>query len=254
MAFSSGVFSNLYDWTVDKANSIKIQASRMQAEFADIATALSTCVLKDGTQTLTADLPMNSHKLTGLAAGSASGDSMRYEQIPGEVLATGAMASASVLTFALTGAWDVYEITLSKFQPGASGAYPVLQVSTDSGVSYKSGASDYRYNHWVVLDSAASGAVGFTAANGIAIGDTTGVLTAGSNGLYRISIANASETGYTKPVQLMYTSRRVTTTNVTTGIGSGMYVTDSNPITHVKILLNSGGVFTCNYTLVGRHN
>ena len=50
---------------------------------SDIATALTNCITRDGQSTPSADLPMNSHKLTGLAAGSSSGDSVRYEQITG---------------------------------------------------------------------------------------------------------------------------------------------------------------------------
>ncbi|MDO8703309.1 MAG: hypothetical protein Q7J84_00035 [Sulfuricaulis sp.] len=38
-------------------------------------------MLKDGTQTLTANIPMGGFKLTGLAAGSATGNSLRYEQL-----------------------------------------------------------------------------------------------------------------------------------------------------------------------------
>lgn len=47
----------------------------------DLATGLSNCVTKDGQQTVTANIPMASFKLTGLAAGTANGDSVRFEQI-----------------------------------------------------------------------------------------------------------------------------------------------------------------------------
>ena len=57
MAFSSGTFSRLYDWTDDRDNGIKIRADRMDQEFDGIATGLSTCLLKDGTQTATAKIP-----------------------------------------------------------------------------------------------------------------------------------------------------------------------------------------------------
>lgn len=48
---------------------------------SDIATALTNCVTRDGQSTPSADLPMNSHKLTGLSAGTSNGDSVRYEQL-----------------------------------------------------------------------------------------------------------------------------------------------------------------------------
>jgi hypothetical protein len=47
----------------------------------DIATALTNCLTRDGQSTPSANLPMNSKKLTGLAAGTSAGDSVRYEQL-----------------------------------------------------------------------------------------------------------------------------------------------------------------------------
>lgn len=48
----------------------------------DIATALTTCVTRDGQSPPTANLPMGSFKITGLAAATANGDAVRYEQVP----------------------------------------------------------------------------------------------------------------------------------------------------------------------------
>lgn len=45
---------------------------------ADIATALSTAMYKDGQQTVTANIPMGGFKLTGLGAPSTAGDALRY--------------------------------------------------------------------------------------------------------------------------------------------------------------------------------
>jgi len=49
----------------------------------DLATGLSNAVTRDGQSPPTADLPMSSHKLTGLAAGTGAGDSVRFDQLPG---------------------------------------------------------------------------------------------------------------------------------------------------------------------------
>lgn len=54
---SSGVFSRVHDFTDNRDNGIRIQASRMDAEMDGIATGLSTALLKDGTQTATAKIP-----------------------------------------------------------------------------------------------------------------------------------------------------------------------------------------------------
>lgn len=58
-----------------------INSTKYNAVVNDIASALSTAICKDGQTTVSANLPMNSKKLTGLAAGAAAGDSLRYEQL-----------------------------------------------------------------------------------------------------------------------------------------------------------------------------
>lgn len=47
---------------------------------SDIATALTQSLSQDGQTPVTANLPMGGFKLTGLAAGTTAGDSVRYEQ------------------------------------------------------------------------------------------------------------------------------------------------------------------------------
>lgn len=80
MSFSGGVFSINTSGQPVVTNTV-ISSTAFNLLTADLATGLSTCMLKDGTQTITANIPMSSFKFTGLAAGSASGDSVRYEQV-----------------------------------------------------------------------------------------------------------------------------------------------------------------------------
>ena len=80
MAFSSGTFS-LYTPGNPVVTGTTIQSSWANNTLSDIATGLTTCVLKDGTQTITANIPMAGFKFTGLGAGSTAGDSLRYEQL-----------------------------------------------------------------------------------------------------------------------------------------------------------------------------
>ena len=85
MAFAAGVY------TLPAGNPVvsgtTIQSSWANTTLSDIATALSTCVLKDGTQTLTANIPMSNFKLTGLGAGTASTDSVRLGQLQNSTVA-----------------------------------------------------------------------------------------------------------------------------------------------------------------------
>lgn len=81
MPFSSGTFTRVHDWTDDRDNGVKIRADRMDEEFDGIATALTACLLKDGTQTVTANIPMAGFKITGLGNATASGDAVHYGQL-----------------------------------------------------------------------------------------------------------------------------------------------------------------------------
>lgn len=77
----SGTFTRVYSWTNDAANSINITASRMDTEDNGFATGLSDCVTRDGQSPWTANLPAAGFKITGLGAGSASGDSANVGQV-----------------------------------------------------------------------------------------------------------------------------------------------------------------------------
>ena len=59
-----------------------ISATDHNNTIADIASGLSNTVTRDGQSPPTANLPMGNFKLTGLAAGTVAGDSVRYEQLP----------------------------------------------------------------------------------------------------------------------------------------------------------------------------
>lgn len=83
-----------------------IEASVFNAFSADVATGLSTCVTKDGQTVITANLPMAGFKFTGLAAGSAAGNSVRYEQL----LTFAADVAAHATT---ANPWVAREVTLT---------------------------------------------------------------------------------------------------------------------------------------------
>ena len=88
-----------------------ISSTTTNSTNSDIATALSNCVTRDGQSPATANLPLGGFKVTGLAAGTSNGDSVRYEQLSAVIdsvqyvanVAT-AGSSGQVLTSAGTGA------------------------------------------------------------------------------------------------------------------------------------------------------
>lgn len=79
-----------------------IAASVFNAFTADVATGLSTCLTKDGQTTVTADIPLNNNKLTGVKAATARTDAASLATIQdgtGVYVATvGGTADAITLT------------------------------------------------------------------------------------------------------------------------------------------------------------
>lgn len=80
MSFSSGTFS-INSAGQPVVTGTVISSTAFNSLTSDLATGLSTCVLKDGTQTLTANIPMSSFKFTGLGSGSARTDSINAGQV-----------------------------------------------------------------------------------------------------------------------------------------------------------------------------
>lgn len=76
----SGTFT-LYSPGNPVVTGTTISSTWANSTLTDLATGLSTALTKDGQTTPTANIPMGGYKLTGLAAGSASGDSVRYGQL-----------------------------------------------------------------------------------------------------------------------------------------------------------------------------
>jgi hypothetical protein len=78
-----------------------IESAEVNNDLSDIAAALTASIAKDGQTTPTANLPMGSFKLTGLAAGSAATDSAHLGQVQAQAYIygeTGGTANAQTLT------------------------------------------------------------------------------------------------------------------------------------------------------------
>lgn len=79
-----------------------ITAAAFNALTADLATMISTAVMKDGQQTITANIPFNTYKITGLGDGSALQDAATLKNVQngtGIYVATvGGTADAIMLT------------------------------------------------------------------------------------------------------------------------------------------------------------
>lgn len=142
---------------------------------SDIATGLSTAVTKNGQTVVTANIPMAGFKLTGLGAGAAAGDSLRYQQGINNVSWYGtdraAMAAADVAGY-LVFPKGVYtcatNLTISGdcvFLPGAtikpsngvtvtingcveSGVQQIFDLSLGGHVDLSGSKADLAYPEW----------------------------------------------------------------------------------------------------------
>lgn len=73
----SGSYSVVYTWSTE-AGSPPIAISKLDEQDSDMATALSNCITKDGQTTITANIPFNDKKATGLATATTTGDALSY--------------------------------------------------------------------------------------------------------------------------------------------------------------------------------
>ena len=133
MPFSSGTYS------LPSGNPVvtgtTISSSTTNTTNSDIATALSSCILKDGTQTITANLPMASHKLTGLSAGTTAGDSVEYAGSPSftNLAYTGTLTgSTGILNI---GSGQVYKDASGNVGIGTSSPAVRLHITDSSAAS-----------------------------------------------------------------------------------------------------------------------
>jgi hypothetical protein len=87
LAFNgSGVFNRIYNWVADRNAGIKINSARMDQEMDGFAAGLSNCVTKDGQTTITAHIPFNGKKITGLGDAAADTDALNRQTGDGRYL------------------------------------------------------------------------------------------------------------------------------------------------------------------------
>jgi len=84
MAWSGGVFTRANGdtgWYDDAAMLIGIEAGRHDTQDNDFKTGINATLTKDGTNTPTANLPMNTYRHTGVGAAVATTDYARFDQV-----------------------------------------------------------------------------------------------------------------------------------------------------------------------------
>lgn len=101
----------------------------------DVAETFNNVLSRDGQTLPTADLPMDGFKLTGLAAGTAAGDSVRYEQVTSDVDITGGTIAGVSITGSTIETSSIESTPIGETTPDA-GSFTSLIATTVSGAGF----------------------------------------------------------------------------------------------------------------------
>jgi hypothetical protein len=114
------------------SNGTTISATWANTTLSDIGSELSNSMDKAGRTTPTANLKMGGFKFTGLAAGSAAGDSVRYEQgnVIGETTVTGHATTADVFAAATARVlFDGTGLTVTAFPSSSLNTWKLIRFN-----------------------------------------------------------------------------------------------------------------------------
>lgn len=125
--FSNGNYSRFFNWTQDANAGIDILPGRMDTEDTGFATGLSTCLLKDGTQTVTANIPFAGFRLTGVGAATSLTDAAQASQVQNSAYtALSSVAGTNTITASTTPTFGSYAI---------GQAFRFIAVATNTGAT-----------------------------------------------------------------------------------------------------------------------
>jgi hypothetical protein len=130
-----------------------ISSTAFNALTADLATGLSTAITKNGQTTVTANIPFNNFKLTGIGVATATGDALSYGQA---ATVTSLVASTSITDSGLTSGRLTYASTGGLLADSASltwdGSY--LTAASIKDTALTSGRVTYAGASGLLQDSA----------------------------------------------------------------------------------------------------
>lgn len=251
MSFSGGVFSiNSVGQPV--VTGTTISSTVFNALTADLATGLSTAILKDGTQIVTANVPMGGFRFTGMGAGSANTDSVRKSQV-GQVLlyaTTCATVSALTVTSILSSAYQQYLVRFSHLRPATDNTALFVRVSTDNGATYK-GDGDYHHAVFGLVATATAAVTSFyatTSASGIGLG--VGIDNVAGSFLSELIIDNPSSTTAYKTMSAESAGFDGNARIFRTSTG-GTYIGSTSAISALQFVLNSGDIAEAQIAVYG---
>ena len=109
-----------------------ISSTAFNALTADLGTGLSTAITKNGQTTVTANIPFNGYKLTGIAVATASGDALSY----GQAATVAALTATSVTDSGLTSGRVTYAGTGGLLQDSANLTFNGTTLTAATGANF----------------------------------------------------------------------------------------------------------------------
>ena len=173
MPFAAGAFS-LFTPGNPVVTGTTISSTWGNNTLSDIATGLSTCMLKDGTQTITANIPMSSFKFTALTSGTASTDSVILGQLGAVFIAQASVDASATASIDFTGLsgltqYQQFLLRISRFRTDTVAAAILLYVRVSTDGTTFAGNGDYKSSYLRIGAFATAGitAFGTLSASGI---------------------------------------------------------------------------------------
>jgi hypothetical protein len=125
MSFSGAGVFNINSSGQPVVAGTTISSSTFNALTADLATGLSTCITKDGQQTVTANIPFANYRLTAVGAGTAATDAANVSQVQGSASALVTVTGTDTLVGTMSP-------TLSAYATGNQFAFVAAATNTST--------------------------------------------------------------------------------------------------------------------------
>lgn len=198
---------------------------------------------------LTGNLAAGSNKITGLATGSAAGDSVRYEDIGLRLIQTQAAAASTTIDFTagLTATYDEYLIVLTDVVPATN--ITDLWVRIHQAGAFLSGAADYYHAEWAFNSTPSTGAAGASGDTKMVL--TTGLSSTGANVLggevrFFVPSSAASRKAF------MWHVTHVHSNGTHTGaVGAGSFLLNTSAIDGIRFVMSAGDITSGTFALYG---
>ena len=198
-----------------------ISSTAFNALTADLATGLSTCITKDGQTTPTANIPMGSNKITGLASGTVATDAVNLGQLQSTTAKLlGSVSGTNTITAAGSPAVTAYAAGQMFYFVAAGANTGAVTLNIDS-LGAKAVTRDG--STALVAGDIASGEVVMVVYDGTRF-QTIGPNT--FNGTLPVANGGTGQTSYTNGQLLIGNTTGNTLTKATLTAGSGITITN----------------------------